>query len=417
MLSISLLTGCSGATFKKAVEQGKLAAEDKDYAKAQISFQLALDEKEDEETTTMLEQVDNMLLGLKAREDSELEKAMEYFTIVLSSDTELMELQEEANKFRLQLKLQLEDLQQLQAKTEEYEADIKKAEAMLNEKNYSESKNILNKIIESIKDDEAFIIQANKANATLDLVHAAVSQSEAAKKEEARRLEAIKNPVNPSLGMDQVARNNGYSVEDYRLADFNKDGVKDFVAILTNSSSTYLGVMDGVSGNMLDINEIYPGDYGNDLEVYNVQGTYHIVETMEHLYASHSVYHWDNGKLIEDKKALYYDQDIVLGSQNVLQVRYNPQKYSQKFSVSDKTYMELSYDSEVGWYSNCDAKIQNDMLVHNHYIIFTSPHEYEPLIITEKSSWNGSQWVLNKVEYTTLEYNVEDEYTKFSKIK
>lgn len=409
-----IFTGCGNNLFDKAVDQGKLAVEDQNYGKAKASFELALQEKDDSHTRNMLQQVDYMLLGLQAKDDFNPEEAIRYFTKVINeeSDRIFVSMQEEARQLKIQL-------QALQDKINEYEESILKASNMLKEKNYSESKKILNEIVENTKEQVEFLAQHKKAQETLDLVHSAVTQLEIQQQEEKALLaaqEAIKNPIGPKVKIEIVASSNGYGLGEYKMMDMNKDGVKDYVAIVTKLANSYLMVMDGSTGDILATNEIYPGSYGNSFDIYSVQGNYHILETCNDLYPSYSIYQWKDGKLIQDKNALYHDFEITLGETNVLQVRYQSPKYSQKFSIPGEAYMELAFDGELNWYSTTEAIIKNDVLIHTHFITLTSPHEYEPLIMTEKSIWNDNKWILDQVEYTTLEYDFYSDKGKFKEI-
>jgi len=93
-----MLTGCGNSMFTKAMEQGKLAVASKEYDKAEASFELALQEKEDDQVQDMLEQVRNMNKGLKVMGNSDVDEAIRYFNNVIKAEGNFESMKKEAKE-------------------------------------------------------------------------------------------------------------------------------------------------------------------------------------------------------------------------------------------------------------------------------------------------------------------------------
>ncbi len=176
--SLLLLTGCGNSMFNKAVEQGKLAMAGMEYEKARASFQLALEEKEDDEVKAMLEEVSNMVAGLNAKKNDNIEEALEYFSKVSKEDSIFPSMSEEADKLG-------QELQKVQEEINYYEQQFLEAETYIKEKQYAEGKELLNQIIEETKDHKVLIVVNGKAQGALEQIHIEVAQIEEQRKEQA----------------------------------------------------------------------------------------------------------------------------------------------------------------------------------------------------------------------------------------
>jgi len=180
--STMLLTGCGNRMFNKAVEQGKLAMAGMEYEKAKASFELALEEKEDDEVKAMLEEVNNMVAGLKAKENDDIEEAIEYFSKITREDNIFPTMAEEADDIS-------RELEKVQEEVNHYQEQVLEAESFIKEKKYAEGKELLNQLIEETKDQKILILVHERAQSALEQIHKEVAQLEEQRKEEKRKQE------------------------------------------------------------------------------------------------------------------------------------------------------------------------------------------------------------------------------------
>lgn len=181
-ISAIILSACGNRMFNKAVDQGKLAVASMEYEKAKASFELALEEKEDHEVKAMLEQVNDMVAGLKAKENDEIEEAIKYFRKITKGDSIFPSMAEQADKIG-------QELQKVQERINHYEDQVLQAESFIKEKQYAEGKELLNQLIEETKDQKVLILVHERAQGALEQIHKEVAQIEEQRKEEKRKQE------------------------------------------------------------------------------------------------------------------------------------------------------------------------------------------------------------------------------------
>ncbi|MGL4772192.1 MAG: lysozyme inhibitor LprI family protein [Clostridium sp.] len=154
VLALSLtLMGCGNSVVKKSIEQAKSSIENKEYEKALLSLEMALDEESNnKEAKKLYDMVEGYQNAKKAVEDNKFDEAKkildnldsEYTSYAIKADIDL-------------LKSQLDTYGNEAEKVNEI---LNEAEALYNEKKYTESKMLLYKNILGTQVDE--IIEPNK---------------------------------------------------------------------------------------------------------------------------------------------------------------------------------------------------------------------------------------------------------------
>ncbi|MFA2809159.1 hypothetical protein [Bacillus mycoides] len=182
LLIATLLFGCSNETFDKAVEQGKLALANKEYAKASASFEIALEEKKDEEVQTLQKQSSKMEEALTAKEKLDIDNAIMLFNQVATMKDGLETVKNGAKKEK-------ETLTQYKDKHENYNKELQTAQDLLSEKKFDESKVILTKIQQETTSDKMFKEQNQKITEQLEKLE---KEQNAAAEEEKRQEEQKK---------------------------------------------------------------------------------------------------------------------------------------------------------------------------------------------------------------------------------
>ncbi len=182
LLIATLLFGCSNETFDKAVEKGKLALANKEYANASASFEIALKEKKDEEVQTLQKQASKMEVALDEKEKLEIDNAIKLFNQVATMKDGLETVKNEAKKER-------ETLTQYKDKRENYNKELQIAQDLLSEKKFDESKVILTKIQQETTSDKMLREQNQKVIEQLEKLE---KEKNAAAEEEKRQEEQKK---------------------------------------------------------------------------------------------------------------------------------------------------------------------------------------------------------------------------------
>lgn len=132
ILFILLLVGCSNETYHNAIEKGLDYIASEDYEKAEAAFELALEEKaNDEKATTLLNQVRNFRKALEAFDNGDLEEATEMAEKVVDGDEESTALVKKAEELLL-------EIEQLQTLLTEYTDDLQLAKKHFDEEKYDD---------------------------------------------------------------------------------------------------------------------------------------------------------------------------------------------------------------------------------------------------------------------------------------
>lgn len=113
------LTGCTSNMEDKAIENGKAALQEKDYDKALSSFQIAIDEKtEDQEVIQLVEILENYDEAVTMKEENKIRESKtildvinsKYENYIIKEDIDL--LKEEVNK-EYEIIMEIEDIETL----------------------------------------------------------------------------------------------------------------------------------------------------------------------------------------------------------------------------------------------------------------------------------------------------------------
>lgn len=205
--------------------------------------------------------------------------------------------------------------------------------------------------------------------------------------------------LSPVINMNQFAKDKGYEIEKQVTVDINQDGIKDYVAILTQSWEGYLFIVDGATGGVLAKQKIIPGEYGTSLEVHNIGGSYHIMCTAHDKQPWQGLYEWKNGKLNSHGDTLNEKFDVELMGQGSVEVKYPQSIYNQTFAISINAFRRLVHD--MSWYPHSVGKIENNTLIMDKEIRLPAIDNSGHFQIIEKYNWSGTNWVLAEVMYNS----------------
>ncbi len=202
LLIATLLFGCSNETFDKAVEKGKLALANKEYANASASFEIALKEKKDEEVQILQKQASKMEVALDEKEKLEIDNAIKLFNQVATMKDGLETVKNEAKKER-------ETLTQYKDKRENYNKELQIAQDLLSEKKFDESKVILTKIQQETTSDKMLREQNQKVIEQLEKLEKeknAAAEEEKRQEEQKKAAEKKKQQAKEQQAKEQQAK-------------------------------------------------------------------------------------------------------------------------------------------------------------------------------------------------------------------
>lgn len=141
IIILFLMVGCSNETYKKAMDQGKLALASKEYDTAVASFELALEEKKDDKEAKVLkDQTTKMISSIKEKSSGNIEQAIGLFQ-------EVEKMKDGSAILQSQAKEQKDSLIEHKELKGQYIGQLEKAEKLKNDKKYEEAKGIVNKIV------------------------------------------------------------------------------------------------------------------------------------------------------------------------------------------------------------------------------------------------------------------------------
>ncbi|MEI3612436.1 hypothetical protein [Pseudogracilibacillus sp. SO30301A] len=136
-----LLLGCSNAAYEQAMEEGLVALDEQDYAKAEVSFTRALDEKaDDKEAEVLLRQTEYIQVATMQMENGDLDRAAEALEEVISIEEGSIllinlakEFQEEIDALHEKFEAYLDSYEEAKKKydNEEYDTAIETLERIL----------------------------------------------------------------------------------------------------------------------------------------------------------------------------------------------------------------------------------------------------------------------------------------------
>lgn len=251
-----LITGCSNETFNKALDQGKLALASKEYDKAIASFELALEEKKDDKEAKILQtQTTKMVQAMKAQTELKVDQAIALFEEVEKTKEGSATLQKQAKEQREAL-VTNKNLQ------DTYTKQLANAEQLKNNKKYTESKEILSKIVEETNSNEKFASQHQKASELIKQIDDTVANEEAKKvakeKKEKEKTNADSSTVNNENDVSNIVGklNGTWMSQEYTDRPVGME-------IQLNSTMT--------GGEFMEHNIWGKGTSGGDFKILNVK--------------------------------------------------------------------------------------------------------------------------------------------------
>lgn len=147
-ITFFMLAGCNNGDFEKEIDTGKTALTNREYKNALSSFERALDEKKDDSGAMgLVEQTKIMIEAVKLKEETKIEESIKSFEKVENMKDGNTTLIKQAKEERIALLAILEQ-------KKKYSEQLTKSEELISKKNYTEAKEILNKLVAEIKDNK-----------------------------------------------------------------------------------------------------------------------------------------------------------------------------------------------------------------------------------------------------------------------
>ena len=176
-LTFLMLAGCSNGNFDKVMDEGKTALTNKEYKNALSSFEKALDEKKDDsDAKVLVEQTKAMIEAVKLKEETKVEESIKSFEKVENMKDGNSTLVKQAKEERTALLAIVEQ-------KKKYSEQLVKSEELINEKNYAEAKDILNKLVSETKDNKNLEEYNKKASGLITKIGEAEKNATVAKAE------------------------------------------------------------------------------------------------------------------------------------------------------------------------------------------------------------------------------------------
>lgn len=209
-LLIVTIVGCGNSMERKAMDQAKLALENKEYDKASASFQLVLDENsKNDEARKIKEVIDTYFDAKKSLDSNKLDDAN---TTINNIDNKYCDysIKEDVDS----LKINIENKISLRDKIK---YDIAKAESLVNEKKYDEAKAIL----DGLNKNDLEETQKSKVNELLSTIAAELAKINEIKQVQAKKAltqEEAKNLIMQAGGnqINKIVSNSGYKLSFYK---------------------------------------------------------------------------------------------------------------------------------------------------------------------------------------------------------
>ncbi|MBM6769214.1 MULTISPECIES: hypothetical protein [Bacillus cereus group] len=179
IIILFLMVGCSNETYKKAMDQGKLALASKEYDTAVASFELALEEKKDDKEAKVLkDQTTKMISSIKEKSSGNIEQAIGLFQ-------EVEKMKDGSAILQSQAKEQKDSLIEHKELKGQYIGQLEKAEKLKNDKKYEEAKGIVNKIVNDTGQNQQFISENQRAEELNKQIDGLLTQQAEVKEKEA----------------------------------------------------------------------------------------------------------------------------------------------------------------------------------------------------------------------------------------
>lgn len=200
-LTFLMLAGCSNGDFEKAMDEGKTALTNKEYKNALSSFERALDEKKDDsDAKVFVEQTKAMIEAVKLKEETKVEESIKSFEKVENMKNGSNTLIKQAKEERTALLAILEQ-------KKKYSEQLVKSEELISKKNYSEAKEILNKLVLETKDNKNLAEYNKKASGLITKI------GEEEKNTKSKTVAAVKEQKTDAVTSQKVEAGKNQKVE------------------------------------------------------------------------------------------------------------------------------------------------------------------------------------------------------------
>ncbi|WP_411169273.1 hypothetical protein ACH36K_01500 [Clostridium sp. MB05] len=244
LMMVLLLVGCGNSIIKKSIEQAKVAIENKEYAKALISLELALDEdKDNKEAKNLYSIVEGYQQAKKLVDENKIDEAKKIVDDIDSGYSNYA-IKEDIDKLKSQIDSHLKEV-------ENVSLVLSEAESLFNNKKYAECKvylynNILGSKGDSIEPNKyATEEQKAKAEELAKSSEEAIAEIEAnriaeesKKQEEARKVEEEKSKQNTNNFTKEQAISyvvkiygNAEAGHEYRISSNMKNNGKNYYEV------------------------------------------------------------------------------------------------------------------------------------------------------------------------------------------
>lgn len=155
-----LLMGCSNNAFDQAVEKGKGYIESREYDKAIATFELALQEKDDENIKTLLKQTKNMSKAIQTKEEQKYDETLVLLQNVKDEKNGMESVKKEATKLE-------EEIKGEQKVIKEVNEALKRGEELIEKSEYGDAAHALEEVITLSENKPIVNSQREQANKLL----------------------------------------------------------------------------------------------------------------------------------------------------------------------------------------------------------------------------------------------------------
>lgn len=207
-----LFTGCTNSTFKKRMEEGKLAIVNSDYEKAEGMFNLALEEKNDSEATALLLQTKKLIEAIKLNEDRKFEETLNKCEEIENIESESDVVKKETIKLKDEVN---EVIESINNKKNLINNEIGEIKDLILNKDYNDAKVKLEELSNEIEEDENLKEELNIVNNLMSTCDENIKKIEDEKKkqEEVKKVQQsnkISESKAISLVKNMLVEDNGF---------------------------------------------------------------------------------------------------------------------------------------------------------------------------------------------------------------
>ncbi len=162
LLSLLLLTGCSNEVYNDTMNEGKMAIANKEFDKAEAIFNLALEEKNnDNEATALLSQTEKIIDVINLKNEGNVVEAKKILEEILKIESKSDVVKKESNKLLEEINKTIEDIE---INKKSIEDKITECENFIASGKYNDAKYILDGLSEQITNDINLNLYKDKVN-------------------------------------------------------------------------------------------------------------------------------------------------------------------------------------------------------------------------------------------------------------